>query len=439
MYCGFQVPRQSALQCVRKCAIRFAPTRRVVVHVFDEFAHYLSYGATDQQTARAFSGLYDGLLVPGTVAAFQADGTKGFVLTLSATGRTRYVIDPRFPLFQQRLPRPKKSHESLALLCGDSTLVNTASDPQPEEFDSDRCRLIASSWLRFNAGYTNLSSKNFDKYAARLGETIMPENASRPEYVLPPYFMASSTSDLWWTASKRLWRAHLDEVAQTGSDLKLVRVVAGTSAAALGHLLADVDDTQVAIWVDALGEFDTSETGIASLVSYRNSIRDARDNGKQLFALYGGFFSVLMAQFGLMGASHGIGYGEARTWRELPQSGPPPARFYLPKTHKYISQDLASILWSEARELVRCDCAECDGSSPVGMEYQQLMRHSVLCRDKEIRDYSGVRPADSAKALIDAAAEFESELRRLDLPRNIEKQAHLAHVHLRPWAQVLLA
>ncbi len=58
------------------------------------FAHYLSYGATDQQTVRALTGSYSGLLVPGTVAAFQRDGTGKFVFALSATPDSPdYAID----------------------------------------------------------------------------------------------------------------------------------------------------------------------------------------------------------------------------------------------------------------------------------------------------------------------------------------------------------
>jgi hypothetical protein len=68
------------------------------------FEHYLSYGSTDQLTARNLTDIYDGLLIPGTVAAFQAEGTRGFVLTLSAAKSKDYIIDPRFPLFQNRLP-----------------------------------------------------------------------------------------------------------------------------------------------------------------------------------------------------------------------------------------------------------------------------------------------------------------------------------------------
>jgi hypothetical protein len=86
--------------------------------MFSGFNHYLSYGSTDQQTMRELSGLYDGLLVPGTIAAFQAEGTKGFVLSLSARSGEPYVIDSRFPLFQGALPKAKKSHIMLAAILG---------------------------------------------------------------------------------------------------------------------------------------------------------------------------------------------------------------------------------------------------------------------------------------------------------------------------------
>jgi hypothetical protein len=74
--------------------------------MFDLFSHYVSYGATDQETIRELTGAIDGrwcVLVPATVAAFQQQGTGGFILTLSATAEApNYVIDPRFPLFQHR-------------------------------------------------------------------------------------------------------------------------------------------------------------------------------------------------------------------------------------------------------------------------------------------------------------------------------------------------
>src|SRR5207245_1020479 len=100
------------------------PRRGAVVQLFDSYSHYLAYGATDQETFRALRGAYTGVLVPGTIAAWQRQGTGGFVLALSATEQAPpYVIDPRFPLFQQPLKDPKASHEALADLLGDPDLI----------------------------------------------------------------------------------------------------------------------------------------------------------------------------------------------------------------------------------------------------------------------------------------------------------------------------
>jgi hypothetical protein len=398
--------------------------------MFDLFSHYLSYGATDQQTARQLSNYYDGLLVPGTVAAFQAEGTRGFVLTLSAANRaTRYIIDSRFPLFQQRLPSPKKSHLALAKCLGDEDLVQS-SNPDPVSFDEGRVRNIAANWIEFNGGYNSVSNKAFAKYAERLGEVVVAEDSSGPENVLPPYFVANGPDDPWWDVSVRLWQASL---AQTEKK-NLVRVVAAQSAAALGPLLSDIADDYAAIWVSDLNELDVSFLGLEALVDYGKAIKSASDRSN-LFALYGGFFSVLLGQFGLSGSSHGIGYGESRNWVELPSSGPPPARYYLPRAHRYISQDLALLFWRNNRDLVVCACEECQSGSPARLDYQGLMRHSVRCRQLEINTWGPMATLDAANHLENDARAFEAAIGEMDIPRKLRAQADRSFVHLDGWAR----
>jgi hypothetical protein len=102
-------------------------------------------------------------------------------------------------------------------------------------------------------------------------------------------------------------------------------------------------------------------------------------NQKLPFALYGGFFSVMAGTVGLVGSSHGIGYGEYRAWPELPRSGPPPARYYLRQLHRYIAQEDAQRLWMADRNLASCPCNQCMGRAPIELEYHDLMRHSVEC------------------------------------------------------------
>ena len=142
--------------------------------MFDvEFEHYLTYGATDQQTVRRLAGRFTGLMIPGTVAAFQREGTGGFALTLSATeAQTPYVIDPRFPLFQQPLHAPKKSHEALAAILGKPDLVSE-QEPSVAKFSREVIDDIAKHWAELNANYRDSATAKFDKYAKRLNEAVV--------------------------------------------------------------------------------------------------------------------------------------------------------------------------------------------------------------------------------------------------------------------------
>jgi hypothetical protein len=306
--------------------------------LFPPFAHYLAYGATDQETFRELRASYTGVLVPGTIAAWQRQGTGGFVLTLSATPEAiPYVIDPRFPLFQQGFANPKASHRALADLLGDPDLVRL-TDPVPEDFPDARLRRVAENWVTFNTEYGLTSSEKFDKYAARLGEEIRPSEAQGPEVVLAPYFVCDGRGDPWWDLSARLFEYTHDAC----SGRSCVRVICVRHSRVLEDLLDDIDSgEQLAIWVSGLDEHHAEPQDLAA---YRQALASAQRSGQETFALYGGFFSVLLGTVGLCGSAHGIGFSESRNWRELPESGAPPARYYLPQFHRYVSQDLAQQL-----------------------------------------------------------------------------------------------
>lgn len=394
------------------------------------FAHYLSYGATDQDTVLQLAGTYTGLLVPGTVAAFQREGTGGFVLTLSATPVSpEYVIDPRFPLFQQALPKAKKSHEALAASVGASELVRT-DEPQPEDFTDELIDTIASGWAEFNGSYRSSASGKFAKYAKRLGQPVDQTSAKAPAYVLAPYFTASTKSDPWWSVSKRLFTATASKV----SDIPCIRVVAAEKVGALGDLLSDVKDDRVAIWVSGLDELKATSL---ELRHYADTINRASAAGIKTFALYGGFYSVLMMNVGLGGSSHGIGYGEYRNWIELPTSGPPPKRYYLPQLHRYVQPDEAMRLFVADPRLAQCMCEECNGDPPLGLDYHAMMRHSVRCRAAEIRDWAGLTRVEMADRISAELRDFLEVLDETDLPEVVLSRTQRLTVHLPRWSGAL--
>jgi hypothetical protein len=396
--------------------------------MFDRFSHYLTYGATDQQTVRELIGAYQGLIVPGTVAAFQREGTGGFVLSLSATPDSPpYLIDPRFPLFQQSLKDPKKSHRALAELLGAPELVRP-DDPEPSEFSEELVTRIAKRWVDFNTNYESHEAAKFEKYAERLDEEVEEDKAKGPRGIIAPYLVSKNAD--WWKVSKGLMSA---TVSAAPDDVDVLRVVACADAEELDGRLADAGDDQAIVWVSDLAELVVEPE---HLVDYGKSIRAATERDQSCFALYGGFFSVLLATVGLKGACHGIGYGEHRSWPELHQSGPPPSRYYAPRFHRYIGQDLAYQLWSRDADLTACDCEIC-GLGPPMLSYHDLMKHSVLARQAEIDHWSRLDLGDAVRQLKEDRERLERDLRAADLPGPLIGPATRSMHHLGRWASAL--
>ncbi|MXY98850.1 MAG: hypothetical protein F4Z29_14230 [Gemmatimonadetes bacterium] len=395
------------------------------------FDHYLTYGSTDQRTLRELQDSFTGLIVPGTVAAFQREGTGGFVLTFSATqAATPYLIDSRFPLFQKKLTKPKKSHIELASVLGDPSLVSTNSDPGPGGFTPERVDLIARSWVEFNQGYQHAANAKFDKYAQRLNEPVVPEQARSPQFVLAPYTMTFGTNDPWWNVSRMLYDRTCHHL---GDPEKCLRVIASTGATGLSSLLRELPDSRALIWVSNLDELESSLT---ALRTYARAIQEVRD-GLQLFALYGGFFSVLLSAFGLMGSCHGIGFGEHRAYPELQRSGPPPSRFYMPTLHRYVPTDLAYQLWRHDPALAECGCRVCNGLPPVALDYHSLMMHSVLCRASEIEEWVGLDKIQIIDRLEVERSTYLDNLARSSAPGIIKERGEVAADPMYNWIQVL--
>ncbi|WP_323960476.1 hypothetical protein GC088_03220 [Arthrobacter sp. JZ12] len=384
---------------------------------------------------RDLSDSFDGLVVPGTIAAFQAEGTKGFVLSLSARSKDPYVIDSRFPLFQNRLARPKKSHVMLAEVLGVPALVDRDTQLTAGDLDDAALRLIAERWIDFNVGFEDVQTKTFNKYAARLNEVVFPDDRQDPAYVLPPYAMVGSLNDGWSEVSEAIWKHSQVYGRVKGIENKLRRVLAADSPLLWGQLAAGVQDEELVAWVSGLEEFrSTSEQ---DLLEYGVALQQASSRGQRVFALYGGFLAVLLSRHGLTGASHGIGFGEHREWIELPSSGAPPARYYVPRLHRYVAVDLAEIVWRQFPDLVRCECEECAGNSPSALDYHGLMRHSVRARADEITSWVNLPTSNVIDQLSSDYMAFGEASEALQAPVKVKRRLEEASSHLAMWARIM--
>ena len=389
--------------------------------------HFLSYGASDQKTVRELVGLYHGILVPATVASFQREGTAGFVLTLSAKADgPPYVIDPRFPLFQQELHSQKASHVALSEILEDPQLL-AEGDPLPSDFTPERINRIASAWVEFNLSYRTQQSAKFAKYAERLGDELDESDSQGPQRLIAPYFAVYGTSDSWWARSVEFY-----EATRNAADgrIPVTRVLAAKNPAALLELVREPGTDDVCIWVSGLEELNAPYN---DLVSYARAIQIISDSDRKSFALYGGFFAVALSAVGLGGCSHGIGYGEHRNWLELPRSGPPPTRYYLPTVHRYARQEEAQQLWLHDNRLV----APGSISPPIGLDYHELMLHSVRARADEIGGYGSLNLPDTIVQLESEMEEFQDRLHSGSPNRLLVRTGKRLSSHLAVWLEAL--
>jgi hypothetical protein len=234
--------------------------------------------------------------------------------------------------------------------------------------------------------------------------------------------------DPWWAVSQSLVERC------KAYDAAVVPVIGALEARDLDPLLQATSDTRVVVWVSGFEELMVSALDLAT---YARAIQAAAMRGQEAFALYGGFFHVLLGGLGLRGASHGIGYGEYRAWIELPQSGPPPARYYLRRVHRYVSQELAYQLYLRDRSLVECNCPECQGQPPIALDYHALMKHSVWARAEEIEQWSRLGTGTAADVLETEYEAFGRAVQGLRLPPFLSNQADRSYDHLIRWAEAL--
>ena len=399
--------------------------------MFQRFAHFLAYGSTDQQSLRTLTNQYSGMIVPGTTAAFQAEGTRGFVLTLSAAEKFPYAIDSRFPLFQEYIASPRKSHLLLAKVFGIEHLIERYGSIRPQDWTPQLEGEIVERWIGFNTNYTDLRPAAFDKYARRLKKPLPQEEAGPPTWILPPYLMDSPGYPDSWEISNRLWEGSVLAATRGGHESKLRRVVATWDVERLAELAISVNQTEIVVWVSDLDELDLQRGD--RLSAYARAIREIANVGKKPFALYGGYFAVMTGSVGLVGASHGVGFSEYRNHVELPSTGGAPARYYVQRIHRYLPVDLASELWRRNPSLVESFYSGFRSADPLELEYHELMEHSVRARYDEIQRSADMTALNHVDHLDDIAGQYISDLSRIRLTEGLRKRIDQFTAHLPVW------
>jgi len=326
----------------------------------------------NKRLLRAAEGLYHGLHVPVTVADFMAD----FVLETDKP----FIADPSTYLFvlrpeQLRDPETRAIrpvHRKLAvgfgapfenvlgrraLTVADFPETGTAADEAVQ-------RVLAHQKSKF-AGQMNLPlDPYYSKYLlyADQAPTDAAPPPTGPAYLIPPYFPFRGVDDPWYALNLRLAERALDVRAEGEPVAPTIHVTAkaledaGTVSRVAEDYRARAFDAFF-LWVNDLPEERATALRLRGLM---HLVRGLSADGRRVFKLYGGYFSMLLFAQGLSGFTCGLGQG---AWKNSYAYGPggggkPKPKFYVGPLHRSLEIVDAERLLRE-HESLRCACKTC--------------------------------------------------------------------------------
>jgi hypothetical protein len=260
----------------------------------------------------------------------------------------------------------KRSYRSLADQLGGifSSALSSNSAIKPSTFSSakvyqDTCRSVVDYQLeRVSAEY-----KKDAEYAAFAAEI------PKPNVVFAPYFYIDpKRADEWVEVMLELARTTI--ALQPGCPVHVVVCIDESflsNQQFFDYLTAELPKTHVHgvwIWLSRLHE---ESAGKDKLRVYRTCIEHLSKH-MQVFALHGGYFSLIMSKFGMSGVSHGVGYGEQKDVVPVIGQSTPTVRYYLKPIHRrlgvaQIERCFDALKITTVAEFHKqvCDCVVCRG------------------------------------------------------------------------------
>lgn len=392
--------------------------------------HSLSYSHSDQALLRDpdLDQCWDGLVVPGTLAAYYFDGTGGFVLTRGVP----YLLDPRTPLLQTievSRPEPKASHLKLAAIHDPAVVETWPDDEIPlAHWQDGRWPDVVARVLDFQETYSGAATAKLDKYAELLrlaGRAVDDSPPDDPLRLVPPYWAVEGTDDPWWILSRQAIELGLE--TRDRPLLPILTVRQHVDVSAFADLIADLPDgcDDVFCWASNWNESEASGSDVDGWLA---AVEAGAERGIEVRNLYGGALSVLLTARGLAGVNHGIGYSESRDSRRLGATGAPPTRYYMPALRQFFTVPNAQPAIDHMPAEWSCPCTVCsvvraeDGRPEVGrLNTEALKRHFLLCRHAEFEradqdfDADVTDLAEVGQWVVDNEADFLPESHGLRL------------------------
>jgi hypothetical protein len=239
-----------------------------------------------------------------------------------------------------------------------------------------------------------------------------------PEFLVPPYFHASSLDDDWYKISLAMAK----HAATHRKEDKVVPVICLSDHVlkdenAMNQLVVDYGDfDSVLMWI---ADLDETRATVPQLVGYGRLVKRLAAGGVVPMALYGGFFALTLATAGLGGLSSGVCYAESKSVSRQATGGGAPIRYYVPWAHtKVVTANATTFYTANPREYCKCSIcrAALDSGTRTGVQSRIVQAFERLDRATSGRHFMKIR---SGEAQLYAGASRASGIQSLARDRRV--------------------
>lgn len=315
----------------------------------------------EKKLLEEFRGLYDGVVINAHLAAYYSNWTPAFLIQLNKP----YFIDPVTHVFARPLAAIrndeglKKSYEKLRKAYGGQLeRITDTRQLLPRDFKrTELYKELSESVINFQKNLVaDQSQKSLSDYLEILGKK---EAAKGPAFLVAPYFYFTSIDDPWYKISLNIARASFEY--STGN--KIYAVICTSKSTLLDEILLDKlqSDYQgfdgYLILISDFKERDEEESYLRGLIEL---IKKVSQSKRPVYMLFGGYFSLILSNYGLTGYSRSICYGDSKKIDiDIPVAmARQPKNYYFNLIHAKIPETVARIFYSDNPNLL-CKCSVC--------------------------------------------------------------------------------
>jgi hypothetical protein len=333
--------------------------------------HLVRFGTAADQGyfLNDFAATYDQIVVNANIVAHMPAAMAGF---LAVRAKKPFFIDPQTIAFQHEVDHLlstskksageiKRSWQRIIQRYGNPIAKALSPDSPrpilPDDFKDDKeCRAFCNRVTDFqNEELSNEFKTGEDAgYVQFLAQEEGVKELVPPSLIVAPYFfLNASFFEEWLNVNLRCLEFTRAVLQKTGNKKPLAAQLVISQEVLLNadfrkRLVGAYRGSRAKpdvflLWVDS---FTEQELSVGELAAYVSLVEELASGGRAVVNLYGGFFSVAAARFGvlrdkLIGVCHGLEYGESKPVVPI-SGGVPVAKYYLPAVHARLSARVAA-------------------------------------------------------------------------------------------------